>query len=200
MYKIKVTGNYNVIVNDLSLVFAHNRPERMISDEDFEKSEDIKKYLGQFLEAEHVNVKVPKKQTSSEKKQEKKNPVKTKIEDVDGKDRVIIENKEHPKTDDIIRTEDVIEKAKDEVKKDDDIIVADGASSEKNVITEEEKNGVRVDNNGNVVQNIQPKVETVKEAPKAENTESAKEEQKEEKPKKKNKGSKKTNDNGVEHK
>jgi len=188
MYKIKVTGNYNVIVNDLSLVFAHNRPERMISDEDFEKSEDIKKYLGQFLEAEHVDVKLPKKQASVEKPQEKE-AVKTKIEDVGGKDRVIIENKEHPKTDDIIRTEDVIKKTKDEVKKDDDIVVADGASSEKNVISEEDKKSVRVDNNGNVVQDVLPKAEK----------ETAKEEQKEEKPKKNKKGSKKDN-NGVEHK
>ena len=198
MYKIKVTGNYNVIVNDLSLVFAHNRPERMISDEDFEKSEDIKKYLGQFLEAEHVDVKLPKKQTSVEKPQEKE-AIKTKIEDVDGKDRVIIENKEHPKTDDIIRTEEVIKKAKDEVKQDEDIVIADGASSEKNVISEEDKKSVRVDNNGNVVQDVQPKTEKVKEAKKAENTEPAKEEQKEEKPKKNKKGSKKDN-NGVEHK
>ena len=189
MYKIKVTGNYNVIVNDLSLVFAHNRPERMISDEDFERSEDIKKYLGQFLEAEHVDVKVPKKtEKPAEKKQEKKETVKTKIEDVDGKDRVVIESKNNPKTDDIVRTEEVIKPAKNEEKaKDEDVIVADGASSEKNVITEEDKKGVRVDNNGNVVQDVQPKTEKVDEAPKAENADSVKEEKKS----KKNKGPKK---------
>ena len=51
MYKVKLTGNYNVYVQDLNFEFTPIRPEKNFSDEEFENSEDIKSFLGKYLEA-----------------------------------------------------------------------------------------------------------------------------------------------------
>jgi len=154
MYRVKLKGNFNVCVNDLDAIFTYNRPEKTFSDSEFENSEDIQRYIGKYLVAEHVDVKQPK--PSKEVKENPTNKVDTKIETTDDKDRIIIQNKEHKQDSDIVVADNASFTVKPEdVVKDEDIVVADGTSSEENVITPEDKKSVRVDNFGNTVQDVE---------------------------------------------
>jgi hypothetical protein len=94
MYRVKLNGNYNVCVSDLDTIFTATRSEKSFSDKEFENSEDIKKYIGKFLSVEYVKVKAANGgQVQKAKKEKTAFEVKTKIEESDGKDRIVIEEK-----------------------------------------------------------------------------------------------------------
>ena len=161
MYRVRLKGNFNVCISDLNAIFTYNRPEKTFSDSEFENSEDIKKYLGKYLTAEHVDVKQPKASAKLHNTVKEDTPkIDVKIESVDDKNRMIIKNKEHERSSDIINADNASLTVKPENDtKDDEIVVADGASKEENKLTEEDKKSVRMDNFGNVVQDVKVNVE-----------------------------------------
>ena len=156
MYKVKLTGNYNVYVQDLNFEFTPIRPEKNFSDEEFENSEDIKSFLGKYLEATkgaksnattvvvtkkvHYDVQeVPSKKDKSEEKPviNATNASKTTSADVKKKEKTLEEEKKGSKDDTIVdatnasSTNSSTTKStnnKDENLKDDSVVVADGAS------------------------------------------------------------------------
>ena len=152
MYKVKLTGNYNVYVQDLNFEFTPIRPEKNFSDEEFENSEDIKSFLGKYLEATkgaksnattvvvtkkvHSDVQeVPSKKDKSEEKPviNATNASKTTSADVKKKEKTLEEEKKGSKDDTIVDATNASSTTKstnkkDENLKDDSVVVADGAS------------------------------------------------------------------------
>jgi len=179
MYRVKLNGNFNVCINDLNTVFTYNRPEKTFSDDEFENSDDIKRYIGKFLTAEYIDIKKPKpvkKSENVEKPIETKAEVKTKIETIDDKDRIIVEEKatiSKSENETIIADNASLPKEATLVSDDSDIIVANGKSSEKHEVAKEDENSVRVDNFGNTVKNTETVAVEEPEA-KAQNVEKSK--------------------------
>ena len=55
MYEVTLKGNYNVPVNDLGLEFGPVVRTRLLSDEDFDSSADLKRFLGRYLDARKLD-------------------------------------------------------------------------------------------------------------------------------------------------
>lgn len=181
MYRVKLTGNYNVCISDLDTILTAARPEKSFPDSEFENSEDVKKYIGKFLSVEYVEVKATKP-SKTDKKPSPAAPteVKTKVEAHNEKERIVIENKPSQNPEVIIADNASIDSG-EKLPIENEIVRADGASSEKKE-AQEETTGPKVDNFGNVVQDVQikdkkeeqPKIEAEAEVKVEEKTEEVK--------------------------
>lgn len=60
MYKVKLTGHYNIFVKDLNFEFTPQKKTRIFSDEEFENSSDIKIFLGKYLQCSKCESKTNK--------------------------------------------------------------------------------------------------------------------------------------------
>ena len=49
LYKVKLDGNYNIFISDLNVEFTPINSVHMFSDDEFESSNDIKAFLGEYL-------------------------------------------------------------------------------------------------------------------------------------------------------
>lgn len=65
MYKVELTGNYNIYVGDLNFEFTPIKNSKVFSDDEFEGSNDIKPFLGEYLSfKKQGDVKESKKETT----------------------------------------------------------------------------------------------------------------------------------------
>ena len=174
MYKVKLKGNCNACIPDLNIIFTVGRSEKILEDEDFENSTDLKKMIDKgFFDVEHIDVNQIKTNVKINKvfKQDVDNAPKISQKIIDEKPVVVIENKEHPIDHDIVKAEEVLNKS--ELPKEDVVKVEEILNpQEEKAEVKEELNPVEVN-------------ETLIEEVKVEETKAIKNEQAENKPEKK---------------
>lgn len=118
MYKVKLAGNYNVFVKDLNTEFTPDKDSKIFSDEEFESSEDIKIFLGDYLHHSKCDAKQHKETKTS----------------IKPKNGVVELPKAKKNTETVVNATDSSKytsaqaNKKAEVKKDDTVVKADGAS------------------------------------------------------------------------
>jgi propanediol dehydratase large subunit len=151
-----------------------SRPEKILEDEDFENSNDLKKMIDKgFFDVEHIDVNQIKTNVKINKvfKQDVDNAPKTSQKIIDEKPVITIENKEHSIDHDIVKAEEVLNKP--ELPKEDIVKVEEILNPQEEAEVKEELNSVEVN-----------KVEEINEA-EVKETETIKNEQAENKPEKK---------------
>lgn len=150
LYKVSLNGNYNIFVRDLNFEFTPSKPTKTFSDEEFESSNDIKPFIGDYLVVEK-GAKTTKATVSETKKVSedvKEIPVAKEVEETvinatnasktssadekSSNEKTLLEEKKGDKDDTIVDATDVAKTAsKSEAKtskKDAEVVKADGAS------------------------------------------------------------------------
>jgi len=181
MYKVKLKGNCNACIPDLNIIFTMSRPEKILEDEDFENSGDLKKMIDKgFFDVEHIDVNQIKTNVKINKvfKQDVDHAPKTSQKIIDEKPVITIENKEHPIDHDIVKAEEVLNKS--ELPKEDIVKVEEILNPQEEAEVKEELNSVEVNET-----KVEKVIETESLETESLETETIKNEQAENKPEKK---------------
>ena len=55
VYEITLKGNYNLSIDDLGITFSPEQRVRQVSDEDYNSSADLKRFVGKYLVAQQLD-------------------------------------------------------------------------------------------------------------------------------------------------